>query len=333
MKLYRRTWRPRGDMKIVFAGPGEKLVCDTCGTALTEDSAFSKACEIDERWCRECSDYRGGRIVPANALAHPVTEILLTKGYMALIDTADLPLVSGKWHAIVNPNTGKVYAAQEPGRENGRRIGRVVFMHRAILGITDPDTKVDHRDSDGLNNVRDNLRIATNSQNGCNRGVGGSNTSGFKGVSFHAHRGKWHAEIMIDGKATRLGYFETATEAAVAYDKAATELHGEFARLNFPEEGNAVMQELSKQEVDLAALAQAIVADVMSTNRTHHAVNAWLRPQWADKHLQKAIRHVMTAQLIRDGHEHDQEGVEIHLRHAVCRIMMAIACDPIHCNR
>lgn len=84
--------------------------------------------------------------------------------------------------------------------------------------------------------------------------------------------------------------------------------------------------ELSKSERDMAAFAQAIVAQVMSSN-TQHAPDAWLRRDQMDKHLDKALRHVCTARLIRDGHEHNHEGVDGHLRNAVTRLMMALWCQ------
>lgn len=86
--------------------------------------------------------------------------------------------------------------------------------------------------------------------------------------------------------------------------------------------------DLSRNERDMAALAQAIVAQVISSNTTH-APDAWLRRDQMDKHLDKALRHVCTARLIRDGHEQNHEGVEGHLRNAVTRLMMALLCQRV----
>lgn len=73
------------------------------------------------------------------------------------------------------------------------------------------------------------LRACTRSENLRNTGKPSSNTSGFKGVSWHKAEGKWTARIMIHKKGKTLGYFQTREEAFVAYCKAAKELHGEFA--------------------------------------------------------------------------------------------------------
>jgi hypothetical protein len=95
---------------------------------------------------------------------------------------------------------------------------------------------VDHRNGDGLDNHRDNLRIATRSQNACNRHNTKSKAScRFSGLFFDKRRGKWMSRIVVNGKIF-LGYFDSEIDAARAYDAAAKKYHGEFARLNFPEE-------------------------------------------------------------------------------------------------
>jgi hypothetical protein len=107
-------------------------------------------------------------------------------------------------------------------------------MHREImkpaLGLL-----VDHRNGDGLDNRRDNLRPATHSQNCYNRRKTRSKTSSrFIGVSFHINR--WRAYIRYKGKRIWLGRFANEIDAAKAYDAAAKKYYGEFARLNFPED-------------------------------------------------------------------------------------------------
>ena len=112
-------------------------------------------------------------------------------------------------------------------------------MHRVVLQrvVGRPLTRddiVDHINHNGLDNRRPNLRLATRSQNAANLGPYANNTSGYKGVDFN--RGKWRARIREGGVRYFLGYFETAEDAARAYDTKAHELFGEFASLNFPEE-------------------------------------------------------------------------------------------------
>lgn len=110
-----------------------------------------------------------------------------------------------------------------------RIAGRTTYMHRLIL---DAPGDVDHRNMDGLDNRRSNLREATRSQNMANsRSRGGS--SQYKGVGWHKAAGKWKAAICIEGKSVHLGLFADEKDAALAYDRAASYAWGEYARLNF----------------------------------------------------------------------------------------------------
>lgn len=95
----------------------------------------------------------------------------------------------------------------------------------------------DHRDRNGLNCTRANLRIATYAQNSSNIPISRRNVSGYKGVApDRQHPALWRAEICAKNKLYRLGSFATAEEAARVYDAAARRLHGEFAYLNFPDQ-------------------------------------------------------------------------------------------------
>jgi hypothetical protein len=156
--------------------------------------------------------------------------IPLTQAKIALVDDQDLVLVSKYiWHAAYDPSSGVYYAVTNPGCRRGRRQIR---MHRLILG--EPDNQIDHVDGDGLNNQRHNLRVATHSQNMQNRHAWGC--SRFKGVKRSSNGKKWRATIYKDKKAINLGSFNIEVDAARAYDSKASELFGQFARLNFPSE-------------------------------------------------------------------------------------------------
>lgn len=157
--------------------------------------------------------------------------IQITKGYSVVVDRIDEDLSDFKWQAEVDDYT--VYARRNLTRVNGKRPSEL--MHRIImsrvLGYTlTPNIKVDHRDGNGLNNRRDNLRIASDSENMRNSRRPKNNTSGFKGVSWHKTYKKWYAAIRYNGKSIHLGSFSTPQEAHKAYCDAAVKYHGDFAR-------------------------------------------------------------------------------------------------------
>lgn len=106
-----------------------------------------------------------------------------------------------------------------------------IFMHRVILN-TPLGYETDHSNGDGLDNRKENLRIATASQNKWNRNKYKNNTSGYKGVSWEKDRGRWRAYIILKTERIHLGYFNDKHEAARAYNAAAIKYHGEFACLN-----------------------------------------------------------------------------------------------------
>jgi len=93
---------------------------------------------------------------------------------------------------------------------------------------------IDHRDNDGLNNCKWNLRVCSRKQNNRNRKTRSRKTSDFKGVDLRAG-GRWRAKIRVDGKSIHIGLFATQEEAARAYDVSARKHFGEFACCNFPE--------------------------------------------------------------------------------------------------
>lgn len=155
-------------------------------------------------------------------------EIQLTQGYVALVDDEDFERVSQhKWYASIRPEANNVYVIRKIGR-------KTQGLHRFILGVEDPKIKVDHRDHNGLNNLRSNLR-PTRNQNAQNQRLSSANTSGFKGVSWKVREKKYQAGIKVNGKTVHLGTFSDLLEAACAYDMAAVKYHGEFASTNFAE--------------------------------------------------------------------------------------------------
>lgn len=109
-----------------------------------------------------------------------------------------------------------------------------IFLHHLVNGKPPKGLQTDHRNGNPLDNRRSNLRNASPTQNQMNRRKSVLNTSGFKGVSWFSRTEKWRTQIRVGGKQRFLGYFDSLIEAAEAYDVAAKELFGEFARTNFP---------------------------------------------------------------------------------------------------
>lgn len=156
----------------------------------------------------------------------------LTQGYEAVINVEDVRKVEGRnWHAYTERRRdGSIKAVY--GRSNEPRDGggqRTILLHRVIVDAREGDL-VDHADTDGLNNLRSNLRVVTEMQNARNARTRLDNTSGYKGVTWHNQRRKWKAQIWHDGKQRSLGLFLSPEDAAAAYASASAEYHGEFGR-------------------------------------------------------------------------------------------------------
>lgn len=155
-----------------------------------------------------------------------VVEIPLTQRLVALVDKNDYELVKEySWQAHKRNNTWYAVSGSPYS---------LVYMHRLILGLkTGDEREADHKNSNGLDNRRSNIRIATRSQNSANKPKrDGDYSSTHKGVYFAKDRNKWRASITVDYKTIRLGSFDTEIEAAQAYDTAAKEHFGEFAQSN-----------------------------------------------------------------------------------------------------
>lgn len=149
----------------------------------------------------------------------------LTQGAVAIIDAADVERIE-QFTWSLNCSQTAVYASAALFR-------RCVRLHRFLLDLP-PGRRVDHRNGNGLDCRRSNLRIATPKQNGANTRLSRRNRSGFKGVYLRQGRAKWVAQIKHDGRSKHIGTFETPEAAALAYDRAARLAYGEFACVNFP---------------------------------------------------------------------------------------------------
>ena len=117
------------------------------------------------------------------------------------------------------------------GYARGQIDGRKISMHRFVMRAKSGEI-IDHVDSNIQNNCRANLRRVTASQSQWNKNKYRRGESKYKGVHLYERTGKWTAQIHAHGKKHHLGFFDDERDAAIAYNKAARELHGAFARLN-----------------------------------------------------------------------------------------------------
>lgn len=157
-------------------------------------------------------------------------EIKLTQGKVAMVDDEDYDfLMQWKWFARKKINT--YYTTRYNGRLNGKQKPNIQ-MHRVILNAP-KGVDVDHKDHNGLNNQKNNIRLCTNTQNQQNKIGWGKSI--FKGVCVSFVRGKYKsiiAYIDINKNHKYLGSFATEELAAIAYNEAAKKYYGEFANLN-----------------------------------------------------------------------------------------------------
>jgi len=177
----------------------------------------TRACPIG----KVCRNYRPK---PAQPKGEAVRKIPLGDGLYAYVDAADYEWLSQwPWHAHSGGYAGRI--------ENGKCI----LMHRQIMQPP-KGMIVDHVNRNHLDNTRTNLRLSTRAENARNAGKRRNTVSRFKGVDYIPKSKKWRARLSTCGKRICLGYFEVEEDAARAYDLAAVQYFGEFARLNFPDE-------------------------------------------------------------------------------------------------
>lgn len=151
-------------------------------------------------------------------------------GRVALVDDEDYDLVMQyRWRVWEKDHEG----ARTNGpyaQANTYRDGRKghVFMHKLVTSWP----RVDHKNHNGLDNRRSNLRPATTAQNNHNQRPQIGTSSRYKGVTWHKANRKWQATIKLAGRSRYLGCYSTEEDAALAYNAAALEAYGEHAYLN-----------------------------------------------------------------------------------------------------
>ncbi len=169
--------------------------------------------------------------------------INLTQNQEAMIDDEDYQFVSqNKWCANKIKNNyyaiRTVIIRRQNKKENIKKKQLRIYMHTLILEnklerILKPNEEVHHINENGLDNRRENLMVVTRSQHKMLARKRKKYTSRHKGVSWAKRDKKWKVQITINWKQIYLGLFNSELEAAKAYDEAAKELFGEFAKLNF----------------------------------------------------------------------------------------------------
>jgi hypothetical protein len=214
--------------EIVYKGACAYDICPSCGGLKS----------LGRSRCIDCRKRRAIIEIPITVDGELCRQVPLTKNQYAVVNIEDYDfLMQWLWRASWIESMGGYYAVRGVKDETGKRVS--VYMHRLLLGCSDDSLETDHKNGDGLDNRRSNLRPSTHRQNSCNRRkLLRNNTSGYRGVT--RNHGKWIAQIKDssgDKPITRvLGRYINPEDAARAYDAVALILHGDFARLNFPAE-------------------------------------------------------------------------------------------------
>jgi hypothetical protein len=170
------------------------------------------------------------KIMENRTMLSTIELVNLSKGKFAIIDIEESDLVNQyKW--CINDKQNNNYAIATKVIDNIRHSKR---MHRVIMRVTDPSIIIDHINHNGLDNRKSNLRRCTFAENVKHTSSRIGSNSAFLGVSFKKQRTfkMYVAQIQCDKKKFHIGYFDTDIEAALAYNKRAKELFGEFANLN-----------------------------------------------------------------------------------------------------
>lgn len=175
------------------------------------------------------------RMIPNDVKHGPRTSVITISSktygeHEVWVDMADYDLVRDyRW--TLRPSRGTFYAQTNIPLADGTYT--TLQMHRLLAPTT---TQIYHRDRNGLNNTRANLREATGRVNALNRRLFSSNKSGYRGVYWLKSKSRWIAQLKVNGKTAHRSSHHTPEDAAKAYDRAARVHNGVHAQLNFPEE-------------------------------------------------------------------------------------------------
>jgi hypothetical protein len=161
-------------------------------------------------------------------------KVPLTQGYFALVDDEDYEkVIKYKWFIDNRKFRKTIYARTTIHHKDKSKVKRIA-MHRMIMKVTNPKIKVDHRNHNGLDNQKHNLRKATHKENMRNQSPRRNKLSLYKGVSVKQIKSgiRYVATITKNNKRLHIGTFEDEIECALAYNKNAKKLFGKFAYQN-----------------------------------------------------------------------------------------------------
>lgn len=199
-----------------------KKKCPFCGNEFTCQNKSQKMCS-QSCVTKNRIQSKGGHVFFEDRV-----EVGLGKGLFALVDVADYPKISRyDWTAVKAGRSRTFYAIRNEWNKGDQKS---YFMHNEIMGFKG----IDHKNGEGLDNRRQNLRAATPADNARNTHSRHPSKNKYIGVSKPRGCKRWIAKIRFNGGTVSLGAFNTEIEAAKARDKKAIEFHGEFATLNFP---------------------------------------------------------------------------------------------------
>lgn len=147
---------------------------------------------------------------------------LATKGYVVLVSSADIDLLNNNvWSTKLTPRNAYAFRSQRD--ETGKLHN--FYLHHSVIRPAEGE-EIDHKNRNGMDNTRENLRSASHQSNALNAKKKANATSEFKGVYRKRGRSKWTAAIKMDGAVRYLGNFETEAAAFECVQSAALKEHG-----------------------------------------------------------------------------------------------------------